>query len=84
MDWPSYFPDLNPIESLWHQLKDQICWRYPELEDLLKNREAKNLLVRAAIEVQEDFGLERFEKLIRPMKKRMQKVIDAQGQYTTY
>jgi transposase len=84
MDWPPYSPDLNPIENLWHQLKDQICQRYPDLGDLPKNQASKDRLIRAAIEVWEELEVERLETLIRSMPKRMRKVVAADGWYTKY
>ena len=24
LEWPAQFPDLNPIEQLWHHLKSQL------------------------------------------------------------
>ena len=32
VDWPSYSPDLNPIEHAWAKLKEGIYMLYPDLE----------------------------------------------------
>jgi transposase len=34
MEWPSYSPDLNPIEIMWAWLKEWITTNYPELSDI--------------------------------------------------
>lgn len=30
--WPPYYPNLNPIESLWNSMKDYSLRHYPELD----------------------------------------------------
>ena len=32
--WPSYLPDLNPIENIWATLKRQIHLWYPQLDHM--------------------------------------------------
>lgn len=34
-DWPAKSPDVNPIESLWHQLKIAASQQHPETEEEL-------------------------------------------------
>ena len=51
MDWPPYSPDLNPIENVWHILKDEIIRQYPELATIPKTNAAMDTLIRAAITV---------------------------------
>ena len=43
------FSDLNSIENLWSQLKADICRRYPELSNCVKNDENHEKLISAAI-----------------------------------
>lgn len=40
IDWPAWSPDLNPIEELWHDLKQRVYGRHPksmeQLEQFIK------------------------------------------------
>ena len=40
IDWPPYYPDLNPIENLWNWMKHKLATEYPPAatkEDLERN-----------------------------------------------
>ncbi|GFS62418.1 transposable element Tcb2 transposase [Trichonephila clavipes] len=42
MDWPAYFPDLNPIEHLWNDLGRRFAARLHHLEN---TKELKQMLI---------------------------------------
>ena len=75
MEWPSQSPDLNPIESLWYDLKMAEHERNPsnlkELEQFLQ-------------EEWKQIPVERCAKLIDTYPKRLAAVIAAKGGSTKY
>ncbi|GFT26849.1 transposable element Tcb2 transposase [Trichonephila clavipes] len=42
MDWPAYFPDLNPIEHVWDALGRRIAARFHHLEN---TQQLKQMLI---------------------------------------
>jgi transposase len=78
MFWPPNSPDLNPIETIWDEMKDYIEEKYPEVHRSYKRlREVVN-------EAWEAVTHERIKELIREMPERCQAVIKAEGLYTKY
>ena len=84
MDWPPYSPDLNPIENVWHILKDEIIRQYPELATIPKTDAAMDALIRAAITVWEELDRGVLMKLAESITRRLLAVINAGGWYTKY
>ena len=75
--WPPFSPDLNPIERVWHIMKNYLQDHYPE------NMGYDQL--RAAVkDAWDKVGSFEFQELINSMKARCQAVIDAEGRSTKY
>jgi transposase len=74
---PSSSPDLNPIENLWHILRNNIRKRKVQP----RNEEA---LTVALQEEWEKLDMELVNRLCLSMPRRLQAVIDAQGGITKY
>jgi hypothetical protein len=74
---PPNSPDLNPIENLWHILRTNIKKREPKP---MKKQE----LIDALQEEWKRLDMDKINKLIESMPRRMQAVIDARGGSTHY
>lgn len=75
--WPPFSPDLNPIERVWHIMKNYLQDNYPE------NMSYERL--RAAVkEAWEKVGRFELEELIKSMPARCQAVINVGGLFTKY
>ena len=75
LEWPSQSPDLNPIEMLWHDLKQAVHARKPsnvaELKQFCKEEWAK-------------IPQQRCKRLIASYRKRLIAVVAAKGGTTNY
>ena len=75
--WPLFSPDLNPIERVWHIMKNYIQDQYPEVMSY-------DQLRIAVKDVWEKVGEHEFRALIESMPEHCQAVIDAEGKFTKY
>lgn len=75
IDWPSQSPDLNPIENLWHYIKQKITTtigRTPnETFDEIKR-------------IWDEIPKQILENLVQSMPHRLQEVVDNNGGNTSY
>ena len=80
MEWPPQLPDLNPLDNLWGEFKEQFYKRFTELfNHLSKSLEACYWYGEVLQEVWYNQGLEMVESLVKSMPKRGQLVIEAKG-----
>jgi hypothetical protein len=70
-------PDLNPIENLWHEMKEAIRKKSPAPSNL---KELKKYVKRAW----RDLPFEYYQRLIDSMPDRVNAVIAANGYHTKY
>ena len=70
MEWPSYSPDLNPIENLWSLFGRQMADRKPSNED-----ELFDILMHGWNQISTDL----LRSLVQSMPRRCQAVIDSRG-----
>ena len=75
--WPPFSLDLNPIERVWHIMKNYLQDNYPE-------NMTYNALRAAVKDAWEKVGRHEFEELINSMPARCQAVIGADGLFTKY
>ena len=75
--WPPFSPDLNPIERVWHIMKNYLQDHFPE-------NMGYDALRKAVKEAWEQVGRHEFEELIQSMPAKCQAVIDAKGLFTKY
>jgi transposase len=75
LEWPPGSPDLNPIENVWNLLKIKIHKRKP------KNKEE---LIDIVTEEWLRFDRKVLKSLVNSMPKRVQQVIDNNGDITKY
>jgi transposase len=75
MDWPSYSPDLNPIENLWADVKRRAEVFNPQNVEQLKTA------LRAAWK---ETSPSTIKSLIASMTKRLKLVLEKNGWMTGY
>ena len=76
--WPAFSLDLNPIETVWNEMKDWLYQHYPQpilSQDQLRNR---------VIEAWKAIGVDLLQCLVDEMPRRCQDVIDANGMHTKW
>ena len=82
IEWPPCSPDLNPIESVWNQIKYFIQDKYP---DLGEGRQRSSREIREIVEeAWESVSSEDLMNLLLTMPARRQAVLDADGGSTQY
>ncbi|KAK6173376.1 hypothetical protein SNE40_016841 [Patella caerulea] len=75
LTWPGNSPDLNPIENLWRQMKDQVAKRQPSnMNELL------NAIKLTWINISKEYC----QTLIDSMPHRVEQVIASRGGHTKY
>lgn len=75
LDWPAQSPDLNPIENLWSDVKNEIAQHnYKNAEELWKG------IQNAWYSIPK----ERCQRLVESMPRRLQAVIENKGFSTKY
>ncbi len=85
MEWPSYSPDLNPIENLWALLKKEAYKVYPDLDKLKgKGEEAETQLFQILQKAWGNIREKVIEGLISSMPRRCEALIIAEGWHTKY
>jgi transposase len=77
INWPAYSPDLNPIETLWNEMKDTLQKDYPA-------KMTYDQLQAAVKEVWDAIPEDRIRELIRSMRQRCEAGIAANGLFTKY
>lgn len=82
MEWPSYSPDLNPIEVVWAWLKDWIDKNHPELATMGSDEDASQALSSALKEGWEAIPQDKTDDLIKSMDSRVEACRPARGWHT--
>jgi len=72
LPFPSYSPDLNPIEKIWNDLKDMVEKESPTTEEQLKNSIIKNW---------KSIPLKKIRAHIKHLEKIIPKIIKNQGEF---
>ena len=75
LHWPSFSPDLNPIEHLWDEVQRQLNKKQPKSQNKLKE---------SPIEVWHRIELPTLKKLVDSVPNRLNEVIRTKGYPTRY
>lgn len=70
--WPPQSPDLNPIENLWHILKQKRTKKFG-------TPRTRSELIDQTLEIWSEFGTEICEKLSNSLKNRLKEVLKNKG-----
>jgi transposase len=77
LDWPAQSPDLNPIENIWAEMKMMVRRRTPPPSNI-------KVLERYVKNAWGDLPPEYYKKLINSMPRRIEAVIEANGNRISY
>lgn len=77
LDWPSNAADLNPIENVWALWKQQM-----RMDGITTTDQLWRSASRSWYAIKQDPDI--FRSLIESMPRRLQQVIDNDGNYTSY
>ena len=83
LPWPSYSPDLNPIENIWAILKRNVEKRVKAMM-AQKQSVSQEVFIALAEEEWENIPNEVVLKCVTSMPDRIQACIDAEGGHTKY
>ncbi|OAL22592.1 hypothetical protein AYO22_07150 [Fonsecaea multimorphosa] len=85
LDWPPFSPDLNPIESLWFELKRLVNEIDPGLKDTTGDSEAlRQRFVSAITRAWASISPGKIKAVVKSMDNRINAIIAAEGWYTRY
>lgn len=80
LQWVPFSPDLNPIESVWLEMKHYLQLRYGDIDHSSYDRLREHVTEAWNIGISSEF----LEGLIQSMPARMEAVITANGGHTRY
>ena len=84
MEWPLFFPVLNPIENTWRPLKENVHVVVPQLHKITNLDACIQTMSEVLPGAWDAIPDERFDSLIASMPSQVQAVIEADGWYTKY